>query len=178
MEHSFVKVIKKRFLVYKDLGDRTLKQLNDQEIHFRNNDTDNNIYIMVKHIHGNMLSRFTDFLTSDGEKSWRNREDEFEDDVEKGVDDLLALWEESWSCLIKTLDRLVDEDLKKEVRIRGEKHLVLDALLRQVAHYAYHVGQIVYIAKNIKKEDWSSLSIPKNGTSAFNQKMNEKYGDS
>src|SRR5699024_9329503 len=117
------------------------------------------------------------FLTTDGEKEWRKRDHEFEEDTATDKKQMLALWEKGWSVLLQEIDQLRDEDLEKEITIRGEPHLVLDALLRQVAHYAYHVGQIVYIAKHLKGADWETLSIPKGKTAEFNRKMrkaNEK----
>lgn len=174
-EQLFIEVIKKRFLVYKELGEKAIRQLSDEQIHFKNSENDNSIYIIVIHLRGNMLSRFTDFLTSDGEKSWRNRDREFQANEQTNKEQLFKLWTEGWDCLLNTLDALKDADLQREVHIRGERHLVIDALLRQVAHYAYHVGQIVYIAKILKKDNWQSLSIPKGNSDQFNQQMKKKY---
>ncbi len=174
-DRLFVEVIEKRFEAYKVLGEKAIMQLEDKDLHRRQHQGENNIYMIVKHMHGNMLSRFTDFLKSDGEKSWRKRDEEFKDDVDKTMDQLLLLWHEGWECLFKALSSLRDEDLKERVTIRSEPHLVLDALLRQVAHYAYHVGQIVYLAKDFKGTDWSPLSIPPGASEAFNQKMRTKY---
>lgn len=174
-ERFFVEVIEKRFTTYKELGEKAIKQLEDADIYRKQHEGENNIYIIVKHMRGNMLSRFTDFLTSDGEKSWRNRDEEFKEDTGKTIEQLLKLWEEGWQCLYHTLSALTDEDLKKRVLIRSEPHLVMDALLRQVAHYAYHVGQIVYLAKDFKGIDWKPLSIPPGKSEDFNQKMETKH---
>lgn len=160
----------KRFLVYKDLGERAIQQLNDEQLHWKHNEEDNSIYVIVKHLHGNMLSRFTDFISSDGEKPWRKRDDEFEEeDANKKT--VLKLWNEGWNCVINALQPIHTDDMEKTVTIRAEKHTVADAILRQIAHYAYHVGQMVYIAKTIKGNQWQSLSIAKGKSEEFNKKM-------
>jgi hypothetical protein len=123
---------------------------------------------------GNMVSRWTDFLTSDGEKSYRNRDQEFHDDI-SSKDELMHVWEKGWKTLFVTLSSLGEEDLLKSVTIRGEKHLAIDAIERQLAHYAYHVGQIVYIGKSVKGNKWESLSIPKGESSIYLQQMLEKH---
>lgn len=176
LENVFIEVIRKRFLVYKELGEKAIEQLDDGQIHYRKNGSDNSVCIIARHLHGNMLSRFTDFMGSDGEKSWRNRDTEFQESKEIDKSELFRLWEEGWKVLLTTLGTLTDADLHRLVRIRGELHLVMDALLRQVAHYAYHVGQMVYIAKNIKGKAWRSLSIPPGNSEQFNQQMKTKYG--
>lgn len=167
-------VLIKRFITYKELGEKAILQLDEDDIHKKIKDGDNSIVIIVGHLYGNMLSRFTDFLNSDGEKAWRNRDAEFE---EKTVnkEQLLEMWNAGWNCLLDTMELLVDNDLHKTVTIRGEPHLVLDAVIRQVAHYAYHVGQIVYLAKTYRGEHWKSLSIPKGRSDQFNQGMNENF---
>jgi hypothetical protein len=125
---------------------------------------------------GNMISRWTDFLTTDGEKDDRNRDDEFIDNI-SSKSELTKVWEKGWKTLIDTLTSLREEDLLKDIYIRGEKHLVLDAIERQMAHYAYHVGQIVYIGKQVKDEEWESLSIPKGKSQEFLKQMLEKHKD-
>ncbi len=175
-EQPFIALIKKRFLTYKVLGEKAITQLEDQHIHYRKEAGDNSIYVIVGHMHGNMLSRFTDFLETDGEKPWRNRDEEFSEDPKAGKAQLFKLWEEGWNGVWTALSTLKDDDLQKKVRIRGETHLVMDALLRQVAHYAYHVGQLVYIAKSLKGKNWQSLSIPPGASDQYNQKMKAKYG--
>ncbi len=170
---DFLTAIKARFNTYKDLGDRCFEQLDDADFFFTPAPESNSIAIIIQHIYGNVMSRFTNFLTEDGEKEWRNRDAEFEDmNAEK--QDLLSFWEEAWQQLFKTLDSLTEDDLTKTIYIRSEPLIVFDALLRQLAHYPYHVGQIIYIGKLLKKEQWNSLSIPKNKSKEFNQQMNHK----
>ena len=160
----------KRLLTYKQLGEKTLAQLEDQDIHFTPNETSNSIAVIIRHLHGNMMSRWTNFLTEDGEKEGRNRDTEFNPPA-IGKAPLLTLWEEGWDCLLGTLRTLKDEDLLKIITIRNEPLIVIDAINRQLAHYPYHVGQIVYIGKLILNEKWQSLSIPKGASGEFNQRM-------
>ncbi len=171
---STIETIAKRFISYRELGEKAINQLDDKQIHWKHNENDNTIYIIVKHLHGNMLSRFTDFLVSDGEKPWRKRDDEFEDD-QADKNRLFTLWNDGWNCLIHTLDTLTDQDLQKIIVIRGEKLTVMDALIRQVAHYASHVGQIVYIAKTIKGSDWQNLSVPRGGSGKYTKEMQAQH---
>lgn len=162
--------LKKRLLSYKDLAEKTFAQLSDEQVHWQPAGDPNSIYIIVKHMSGNMLSRFTDFLATDGEKPWRERDAEFEDNEPKvSKADMTAIWNKGWDCLMQTLDSLTEADLTKVVHIRTEPHLVIDALNRQLAHYPYHVGQIVYLGKMMKAENWQSLSIPKGKTREFNE---------
>lgn len=170
---NITEIITRRFISYRELGEKAIQQLDDIQIHWKRDENDNSIFIIVKHLHGNMLSRFTDFLTSDGEKSWRKRDDEFEES-KADKQQALALWNEGWDCLINTLHSLDDNDLQKTITIRGEKLTVIDALIRQVAHYASHVGQIVYIAKTIKGGDWKNLSVPKGKSQEFTNEMENK----
>lgn len=161
---------KKRLLSYKELAEKTFTQLNDQQIHWQPAGEPNNIYIIVKHMSGNMLSRFTDFLTTDGEKPWRQRDAEFIDDAPNAtMADMLAMWSKGWDCLINTIDSLQEEDLSKTVFIRTEPLTVIDALNRQLSHYPYHVGQIVYLGKIMRVEGWQSLSIPVGQSQQYNQ---------
>ncbi|GEP97895.1 DUF1572 family protein [Chitinophaga cymbidii] len=162
--------IKQRLLGYKTLAEKTFAQLNDAQLHWQPDGEPNSIYIIVKHMSGNMLSRFSDFLTSDGEKPWRERDAEFIDDQPQGGKAaMLEIWEKGWDCLMKTLNALQEEDLTKTIYIRTEPHSVLDALNRQLSHYPYHAGQIVYLGKIMKENNWESLSIPKGGSQQFNQ---------
>lgn len=177
MTDTFLKDIIKRFLVYKELGDKTLAVLNEDELYYRTAESNNSIAIIVKHMNGNMLSRWTNFLTEDGEKSWRQRDAEFEG-LEKNRELVLKLWNEGWECLLNTLRSLQPEDLTKTIYIRSEPLIVYDAILRQLAHYPYHVGQIVVIAKWLKKDDWHSLSISKGESQQYLQKMQQKFGKS
>ncbi len=158
---------KKLFQYYKSLGDKALAQLDEEKIHFRFDENSNNVATIVKHMAGNMLSRWTDFLTSDGEKEWRNRETEFEDTFHS-KDDMLKYWEKGWKCLFEAIDPLKGKDLDKIVYIRNEGHSILEAMNRQLAHYSYHTGQLVFVIKSLKSDDWQSLSIPKGNSENFN----------
>ena len=160
----------KRFKYYKDLGDKTFQQLTDQEVLWRYNEASNSISTIVKHLSGNMKSRWTNFLTEDGEKSWRNRDSEFLEDI-KSKEEMLKIWEEGWQILFKALDQITPENINQIIFIRGEKLSVLDALLRQLAHYPYHVGQIIFIAKMLKNEDWKTLSIAKNKSEEYHLEL-------
>jgi hypothetical protein len=177
MNQKFLTSTRKLFEYYKSLGDKAMAQVDDAQINWKPNEASNSIAHIVHHVSGNMISRFTDFLTTDGEKSWRDREREFED----GYTDktaMLATWENGWRVLFGTLDVLTANDLEKIVFIRNEGHTVLDALQRQLAHYPHHIGQIVYVAKMLKENDWKTLSIPKGGSSAFNQnKFSQEKGE-
>lgn len=166
----YIESAKKRFLSYKELGERSIAQVDDRQIHWKPDENSNSITIIVKHMSGNMLSRFTDFLTSDGEKPWRERDAEFEED-HCTREQLLSAWEKGWQCLMNAVNGLKEDDLSRMVTIRREELSVVDALNRQLAHYAYHVGQIVYLAKMMKSEDWKSLSIPRKGSKEYNEKM-------
>lgn len=164
----------KRFQYYKSLGDQSFGQLSDEQIFWQYNDESNSIAVIVKHIAGNMLSRWTNFLTEDGEKTWRNRDGEFINTF-KTKQEILEYWEKGWKCLFDALDQVNDANLYSTIYIRGEVHTVLDAMVRQVAHYPYHIGQIVYIAKMMKNDDWKTLSIERNRSKEFNNEMKEKF---
>lgn len=157
---DFIKNAIKRFRNYKDLGDKTFLQLQEDDFFYKPSSESNSIAVIIQHLYGNMSSRWTNFLTEDGEKEWRKRDDEFEV-IQYSSVQLIELWDNGWSCLLKTLEGLVEEDLEKTVYIRTEPLLVTDAILRQLAHYPYHVGQIVYLGRLVKNEEWKSLSIPK-----------------
>jgi hypothetical protein len=160
----------RRFEYYKTLGERTFDQVADDGLFWQYNEASNSIAMIVQHVAGNMLSRWTDFLTSDGEKSGRNRDAEFEP-VIKNRAELLEKWNDGWNCMLNAL-RLIDEkDWDKTIYIRGEAHSIVDAINRQLAHVPYHVGQIVFIGKMIAGEKWHSLSIPKGQSESFNKKM-------
>jgi hypothetical protein len=150
----------KRMGYYKELGDKTFSVLTDADFHFQPNDASNSIAIIIQHVSGNMLSRWTDFLISDGEKKERNRDKEFETS-KLNKQQLLAVWEQGWACCLSTIQSLTAFDLLKTIYIRGEALSAMDAINRQLAHYPYHVGQIIYIAKMVKNRDWMSLSIAK-----------------
>ncbi len=155
---------------HKRLADSAMEQLGDEQFFAVPGEESNSVAVIVKHMAGNMRSRFTDFLTSDGEKADRNRDQEF---VDAGVSraELLRLWEQHWQLVFETLNSLSSEDLSRTVTVRGEQHSVLQAINRQVAHYSYHVGQIVYLAKHWKGTAWQTLSVPKGQSEQFNAKM-------
>lgn len=145
---------------YKTLAEKAMAQLPDEKLYWQFNEESNSIATIMRHMAGNMISRFTDFLVSDGEKSWRKRDEEFENPVFTR-NELMAIWEKGWQCVLNTLATLDESTLEKTVYIRGEAHTVTEALNRQLAHYPYHVGQIVYIAKMAVNEPWNSLTIPR-----------------
>lgn len=157
----------KRFQYYKDLADQTFEQLSEEQIFWKYNEESNSIASLIKHLSGNMQSRWTNFLTEDGEKSWRNRDSEFENNIQTKTE-MLALWEKGWILLFNSINSLDDDSWNKTILLRGEKHTVLDAVLRQLAHYPYHIGQIIYIGKMLKNNDWKTLSIAKNKSESFN----------
>lgn len=167
METNYLESAIKQFEYYKMLGDKTFAQLNEEQLFWQFNEESNSIAMIVKHLSGNMLSRFTDFLTSDGEKEWRNRDAEFENDILNKAD-LLAKWHEGWQCLFNAINTLTEQDLSKEIYIRNQGHTVTEAINRQLAHYPYHVGQIVFLGKMLCNQNWQSLSIPKGNSKNFN----------
>ena len=150
----------KRFREYKALGDKTFAQLQEEDFFFQPNDASNSIAVTIQHLHGNMLSRWTNFLTEDGEKPWRKRDDEFEN-FSFTKEQLLEKWGVGWNVFLTTLESLEENDLLKTVTIRNQPILVIDAINRQLAHYSYHVGQIVYLGKWRKGGAWETLSIPR-----------------
>jgi Protein of unknown function (DUF1572) len=156
------------FRYYKALADRAMAQLSDEELFVTLDAEDNSVAVIVKHIAGNMRSRWTDFLTSDGEKPNRHRDSEFEMPTAVSRAELLSIWEQGWSILFDALAPLTDADLPRKVFIRGEPHSVMQAINRQIAHYAHHVGQIVFLAKHLRGKDWQTLSVPKGKSADFN----------
>jgi hypothetical protein len=167
MENPYLQSVTKQFEYYKLLGEKTFSQLPDEKLFWQYNDNSNSIATIVKHLWGNMLSRWTDFLTTDGEKEWRKRDAEFENDITSRKE-LLDKWNEGWNCLFTSLKSLTEADLKKIIYIRNQGHTVMDAINRQLAHYPYHVGQIVFIGKMVLDNQWASLSIPKGNSNSFN----------
>jgi len=157
----------KQFLYHKALGEKAIAQLEPSQLFVAVNADTNSIAVIVKHIAGNMLSRWTDFLTSDGEKDWRDRDAEFENTLQS-KEEVLALWQKGWQCLFDALNNLKPEQMTNIVYIRNEGHTVVEAINRQLAHYPYHIGQIVFYAKQLKNADWDSLSIPKNSSKRYN----------
>lgn len=164
---NYLENTKKLFRYYKSLGDKSLAQIDAEKIHHRFEENSNNVATIVKHLAGNMLSRWTDFLTADGEKEWRNRDTEF-DDTFATKEEMLAYWEKGWDCLFNAIEPLTEKDLDKIIYIRNEGHSVLEAINRQLAHYSYHIGQLVFVIKALKSEDWQTLSIPRGKSKAFN----------
>lgn len=158
----------KQFKYYKLLGDKTMAQLSDDQLFWKYNDESNSIAMIVKHIVGNMLSRWTDFRTADGEKEWRNRESEFANDI-KDRKSLEAYWNKGFNRLLDALHSITDSELEEIIYIRNQGHTILEAINRQLAHYPYHVGQIVFIGKMLIGEEWISLSIPKGESTLFNE---------
>jgi len=163
----------KQFEYYKSLGDKTFVQFPEEKLFWKYNEESNNIATIVKHLSGNMLSRWTDFLTTDGEKEWRKRDTEFADDI-ISKKELLDVWEKGWTCLFSAISSLTNEDLSKEIFIRNMGHTVTEAINRQLSHYAYHVGQIIFIGKMVANKNWKSLSIPKGNSEKFNQEKFSK----
>jgi len=166
---NFLDSTKKQFDYYKLLGDRTFAQISDKDLFWQSPSENNSIAIIVNHLHGNMLSRWTDFLTTDGEKDFRNRDQEFENII-KSRADLNAKWSEGWQVLFTALDSVNETNFEQLVYIRNQGHTIVEAINRQLAHYAYHVGQIVLIGQMRRGKDWQSLSIPKGDSKIYNQK--------
>ncbi len=159
--------IRKQFEYYKMLGEKTLLQLKDEKLFWQFNEDSNSIATIIKHLHGNMMSRWTDFMSTDGEKEWRNRDGEFESEV-VSRQQLMEKWNEGWDCLFRAIDVLSEDDLGKTIYIRNQGYSVEDALNRQLAHYPYHIGQMVFIGKILTENGWTSLSIPKGKSQHFN----------
>ncbi|KEK10650.1 MULTISPECIES: DUF1572 family protein [Lysinibacillus] len=169
---TYLQVIQKRFNNVKELGDGALAQLEGAELHWAYNEESNSVAVIVKHVSGNMISRWTDFLTTDGEKTTRNRDDEFINSLST-KEAILAVWEEGWQVFLDALAGITESDLQGYVTIRGEKLAVIDAIERQMAHYSQHIGQMIYIAKQVKGSDWQTLSIARGQSQAFNKAMLE-----
>lgn len=164
---EFLQTAVRRLKYYKDLGDKTFEQLNEWDFHYQPNDESNSIAVIIQHMAGNMLSRWTNFLTEDGEKEWRKRDEEFEIHTYT-KQQLLDLWEKGWTCFFDAVESLKKKDLKKTVHIRKEPLTVIDAINRQLAHYPYHVGQIIFLAKIIRNKSWKNLSIPRGDSQQYN----------
>ena len=157
---EYLTTVIKRLKYYKELGEKTFEQLEEKDLHYFPTSESNSIAIIVQHLTGNMLSRFTNFLTEDGEKEWRQRDDEFEvHDYSK--QQVIDLWNKGWECCFHALESITEDDLLTIIYIRKEPLTVIDAINRQLAHYPYHIGQILYIGRMIRNKDWTSLSIPK-----------------
>lgn len=170
---GYLQSVKKQFSYYKALAEKTFAQLTEEQLFWQYNEESNSIAVIIKHLAGNMLSRWTDIFTTDGEKDWRNRDAEFENDFQSKAE-LMAFWDKGWNVFQTTLESLKDEDLEKIIYIRNQGHTVLEAINRQLAHYPYHVGQVVFIGKMICNQNWESLSIPRNTSADYNQNMFNK----
>ncbi|MBT2637886.1 MULTISPECIES: DUF1572 family protein [unclassified Bacillus (in: firmicutes)] len=167
---TYLNLATENFKNIKNQSERAMEQLNFQELHYSPNEESNSIAIIAKHMSGNLQSRFRDFLTADGEKPDRNRDGEFEGTFPTR-EALISHWNAGWTVLFQTLSQLSEEDLDKTVFIRNEPHTAIEAIQRQVVHQATHAGQIVFLAKIIKNEEWNTLSIPKGYSQQFNEKM-------
>ena len=159
---------------YKKLADKAIAQLKDEEFFIELDKESNSVAVIMKHMAGNMFSRWTDFLTSDGEKANRNRDMEFVIEPQTTKADVIDYWERGWKCVFGALEPLRPEDFEKRVTIRGEEHTIVQAINRQLTHYAYHVGQIVFLAKHFRSAQWKSLSIPRNRSAEFNASLMNK----
>jgi Protein of unknown function (DUF1572) len=162
---------------YKKLAEKAIAQLRDEEFFVALDEEANSVAVVMKHMAGNMISRWTDFLTSDGEKPDRNRDIEFVIEPHTTKDDVIAYWERGWKCVLDALEPLRPEDCEKTVLIRGEKHTIVQAINRQLMHYAYHIGQIVYLAKHFRSAEWTSLSVPRNRSAEFNAYVSARPGE-
>lgn len=164
---SYIESARKQFAYYKQLGEKTIDQLQDEHLNWQYNEECNSIATIVRHMYGNMLSRWTDFRNTDGEKEWRNRDAEFTNQpLDRTA--LLTLWNEGWDCLFTALESITDAELNTIIYIRNQGHTVTEAINRQLAHYPYHVGQIVFIGKMALNTKWQSLSIPRGQSDVFN----------
>lgn len=166
--NSYLESSIKQFEYYKSLGDKTFEELTFKELKREFEEDSNSISIIVKHISGNMLSRWTNFLTEDGEKKWRQRDEEFIDSFQS-KEEFLTAWNKGWDCLFNAIKPLKTEDLERIIYIRNGGHTVVEAINRQMMHYAYHVGQIVFLGKLTKGKNWQSLSIPKGKSKDYNK---------
>jgi hypothetical protein len=161
LARAFLEATRHELWRLKRLGEKAMAQVEDAQLHATLDPEANSIALLVKHLRGNMLSRWTDFLTTDGEKPWRNRDQEFEATAAPSRDELVAGWEEGWRCLFTALEALKPEDLARPITIRGEELSVVEAIQRQLSHYAGHVGQLIFLAKHLAGARWKSLSIPR-----------------
>ncbi|WP_299158572.1 DUF1572 family protein [uncultured Tenacibaculum sp.] len=167
MDTSYLTSVKKQFEYYKSLGDKTFAQLTEKQFFWLPNTDDNSIAITIKHIAGNMLSRWTNFLTEDGEKEWRNRDDEFINSFTT-KEEVITYWEMGWQCLFNALNSITPKNFDSIVYIRNQGHTITEAINRQLCHYSYHIGQIVFLGKLLLGNEWESLSIAKNASKDYN----------
>ena len=173
MDKSYLKSVIIQFEYNKHLGDKTFSQLTEQELFWQYNEESNSIATLVKHIAGNMLSRWTNFLTEDGEKPWRNRDDEFINTF-KNKKEIIDLWEKGWQCLFDGLNSINDKNQDTIVYVRNHGHTIPEAINRQLCHYSYHIGQLVLIGKMVKNENWQSLSVPRGASKEYNEQKFSK----
>lgn len=166
---NYLESAHRQFSYYKSLGEKTFNQLSDEQLFQEPVKDINSVAVIAKHLSGNMLSRWTDFLTSDGEKEWRNRDSEFEIEGIQNRDDLISAWNKGWDCLFTALDSVNESNFDQLVYIRNMGHTITDAINRQMCHYSYHIGQIVFLGKLLRDGDWESLSIPKGKSSEYNK---------
>lgn len=170
VEDQFLSSAIQRLNDYKILAEKAIDRLSDDQLNWQPNETSNSIAVIIKHMHGNMLSRWTNFLTEDGEKEWRKRDEEFEgQNILK--EQIFQLWDDGWSVCLSSLKSLGAEDLPKTITIRKEPLIVVDAINRQIAHYSYHIGQIIYVSKLLLDANWTSLSIPKGHSQQYNEQL-------
>lgn len=170
---QFLSDIKKQYSYYRALAEQAINQISEQEFFYQQHEGVNSVAIIVKHISGNLLSRFKDFRSSDGEKSWRNRDNEFVKTADKKVDYMDA-WHKAWTVLIEALDELNEANIMETIYIRKQGHTIPTALIRSLSHTSHHIGQILYQAKILKGKQWISLSIPKGQSQQFNESMNKE----
>jgi hypothetical protein len=166
---AYLESVKKQMLYYKTIAEKAIDQLDEKQLSLATNENTNSINTIIQHMSGNMLSRWTNFLTTDGEKDWRNRDAEFDSHF-KGNDknEVMEIWNKGWDCFFNAINALKPEQLSTVIYIRNEGHTVVEAINRQLAHYPYHIGQIVFYAKMLKENEWTSLSIPKNKSNSYN----------
>lgn len=168
MGNTYIKSVIKQLTHFKSLADKTFDRLTDEELNWQYSKETSSIATIAKHISGNMHSRWTNMFTEDGEKTWRNRDTEFEHEyITK--EKLLTIWKKGWDCFFEAINGLTEKDLERIIFIRNEPHTVVDAINRQIAHYPYHIGQIVLIGIQLKGAEWQSLSIPKGASDSFNE---------
>ena len=165
---DYLTTAKRDFQYYKTLGEKTFSQLEEKDCFWQFDSESNSIAVIVNHLYGNMKSRWTDFLSSDGEKQWRKRDLEFKNQL-KTKAEVMNRWEQGWDCVFKSLDSINEDNFNTKIYIRSQEHSVIQAINRQIAHYAYHVGQMVYIGRLIKGSKWKCLSIPRGKSEDFNQ---------
>ncbi len=174
LAHHYLDEARRQLRGHKRLAEGALAQLKDEELFVAIDGEANSIAIIIKHLAGNMRSRFRDFLTTDGEKADRQRDQEFELTSSTTRQEVMRWWEEAWAVVFSAIEALTPDDVLRTVTIRGEAHTVLQAINRQIAHYAYHIGQIVLLAKHFREGEWTSLSIPRGKSEEVNRKFMER----